>query len=64
MPIVIYEYAACLVAAVIAGTVLFTIGAMCVLLWSVGGLAWQWWRDLAAVPNWLARRSTSERLIT
>jgi hypothetical protein len=49
---ILYEYAACLLAALIAGTFLFTASAMCVMLWGAGGMTWRWWRELASVPPW------------
>ena len=55
-----YEYAACLVVASISGTLLFTVTATCVMLWCAGGITWQWWRELASVPNGRMRRWTDE----
>lgn len=60
MPIMMYDYAACLLAAFIGGTLFFTVTAMCVMLWSAGGVTWRWWRDLATVPKWLTRRWATE----
>jgi hypothetical protein len=57
---IVYEYAACLLLALIGGTFLFTACAMCVMLWAAGGITWRWWRDLTPVPNWLLGRWTSE----
>ena len=48
---IIYEYAACLLAALIGGTLLFTAGATCVMLWEAGGITWRWWRELASRPQ-------------
>jgi hypothetical protein len=58
--LIIYEYAACVVAALILGTLLFAAGAMCVMLWAAGGIGWRWWRDLASVPNGLMGRWAPE----
>jgi len=60
MLMIISEYAACLLAALIGGTLLFTVGAMGVTLWAAGGITWRWWRELASVPNWLTGRWTGE----
>jgi hypothetical protein len=57
---IIYEYAACLLAVLIGGTLLFMVSAMCVVLWSEGGITRRWWRELASVPNWLMGRWTAE----
>ncbi len=40
---IIYECAACLLAALIGGTLLFTAGVMCVMLMEAGGMAWRRW---------------------
>ena len=55
-----FEYATCLLVALISGTFLFTLSAMCVMLWEAGGISWRWWRDLASRPNWLMGRWTAE----
>jgi hypothetical protein len=61
MYFIIYEYAACLLAALIGGTILFTATAMCVMLWEAGGITWRRWREpLALGANWLMGRSTAE----
>ncbi len=57
---IVYEYVACLLAALISGTFLFTASAMCVMLWAAGGITWRWWRELALVPTWLPGRWTGE----
>jgi hypothetical protein len=57
---IIYEYAACALAALSGGTMLFAAGATCLMLWGAGGIAWRWWRELASVPNWLKGRWTAE----
>ena len=57
---IISEYVACLLAALIGGTLLFTASAMCVTLWAAGGITWRWWRELASVPNGLPERWTAE----
>ena len=38
MLFIMYEYAACLLAALISGTFLFTASAMCVMLWRQAAL--------------------------
>jgi len=60
MFLIMYEYAAFLLVALMGGTFLFTASAMCVLLWSAGGITWQWWRELASRPNWLMERWMAE----
>jgi hypothetical protein len=60
MLFIVYKYAVCLVAASISGTLLLTVTATCVMLWGAGGNTWQWWRELASVPNWLPGKWTSE----
>jgi hypothetical protein len=60
MLMIISEYVACLLAALISGTLLFTVGAMCVTLWAAGGITWRWWRELALVPIGLPARWTAE----
>jgi len=57
---IIYEYAACVLVALIGGTLLFATSATCVLLWSAGGIAWRWWRELAPGANWRMGRWTAE----
>ncbi|HMD83898.1 MAG TPA: hypothetical protein VKO18_04255 [Terriglobia bacterium] len=57
---IMYEYAAGLLAALIGGTFLFTAGAICVMLWTGGVMAWRRWQELASVPNWLMGRWTVE----
>ena len=57
---IVYEYAACLLAALIGGTLLFTVSAMGVTLWAAGGITLRWWRELASVPTWLPGRWTGE----
>lgn len=47
MLFMLYDYAARLFAALISGTLLFTVTAMCAPLWSAGGITGRWWRDLA-----------------
>lgn len=48
---IICEYAACLLAALLSGTVLFTLSAMGVMLWAAAGMTWRWGRELATVPQ-------------
>ena len=57
---IMYEYTACLLAALMGGTFLFTVSAMCVMFWSAGGITWRWWRDPASVPNGLMETCTAE----
>lgn len=57
---ILCEYAACLVAALVTGTLLFTACAMCVMLWTAGGITWRWWRELAPIPNGQMGRWRSE----
>jgi len=61
MLFIIYEYAACLLAALIGGTLLFTASAMGVMLGAAGGMTWRRWREiLAPGANWLRGRWTAE----
>jgi hypothetical protein len=60
MMFIMYEYAVCLLAALVGGTFLFTASAMCVTFWSAGGITWRWWRELASVPNWRMGRWRGE----
>jgi hypothetical protein len=60
MLFIVCEYAACLVAALIGGTLLFTVTATCVMLWGAGGITWRRWRERASVPIWLMGRRTAE----
>jgi hypothetical protein len=60
MLFIMFEYAACLLVALIGGSFLFTVSAMCVMLWSAGGVTWRWWRELASRPNWLTGRRMPE----
>ncbi len=57
---IIYEDAACVLAALIAGSVLFAAGATCIMLWEAGGITRRWWRELASVPKGLIPRWTAE----
>jgi hypothetical protein len=56
---IILEDAACLLAALIAGSVLLAAGSTCVMLWEAGGITRRWWRELALVPNWRMGRWTA-----
>jgi hypothetical protein len=47
----VYEYAVCLLVALGSGTLLFTLGAMGVMLWTAGGITWRWSRELALAPS-------------
>jgi hypothetical protein len=58
--LIMYEYAACVLAALIFGTLLFAAGAMCVMLWAAGGIAWRWWREWAFIPSGLVGRLAPE----
>lgn len=60
MLFVTFEYAACLLVALISGTFLFTLSAMCVILWEAGGMTWRWWRELASRPGRLMGKWTAE----
>ena len=58
---IIYECGACLLAALIGGTLLFTATALCVMLWEAGGITWRRWREpLAPGANWLTGKWTDE----
>lgn len=57
---IMFEYATCLLVALIGGTFLFTVSAMCVMLWSAGGATWRWWRELASRPHGLLGRWLAE----
>jgi hypothetical protein len=57
---IIYDYAACLLAALIGGTLLFTAGAMCVMLMEAGGIAWRRWPELTHGTTRLVGRWTAE----
>jgi hypothetical protein len=47
---IIYDYAACLVVALFSGTLLFTLSAMGVMLWTAGENTLRWSRELVPVP--------------
>jgi hypothetical protein len=55
-----YEYAACLLVALCSGTLLFTLSAMGVMLWTASCIIWRRSRELATVPNRLLARWTAE----
>ena len=57
---IFYEYAACSLVALCGGTLLFTLSAMCVMLWVAVSVTWRWSRELAPIPNRLMARWTSE----
>ena len=61
---IIYENAACLLAALIGGMLLFAAGATCVMLWGAGGITWRWWREPVSRPNWLTGRWTAESRVS
>jgi hypothetical protein len=46
---IVYEYAACLLVALFSGSLLFTLSAMGVMLWTAGGITWRWSRELVPV---------------
>ena len=57
---IISEYAVCLFAALIGGTLLFTAGAMCVMLIEAGGIALRrWWPELMHGADALMGRWTA-----
>ena len=60
MSFITFEYAARLLVALISGMFLFTLSAMCVMLWEAGGITWRWRRELESRPNWLMGRLTPE----
>ena len=47
---IVYDYAACLVVALFSGTLLFTLCAMGMMLWTAGATTLRWSRELAPVP--------------
>jgi hypothetical protein len=51
MMFIMFEYATCLLVALIGGTFLFTLSAMCVMFWSAGDATWRQWRLWASVPK-------------
>jgi hypothetical protein len=55
-----YEFAACLLVALCGGTLLFTLCAMCVMVWMAGAATWRWSRELAPTPNRLMARWMAE----
>jgi hypothetical protein len=57
---VIYDCAACFLAALICGTLLFTAGLMYVMAVEAGGIAWRKWPDLTQRATWLTGRWTAE----
>jgi hypothetical protein len=57
---IVFEYAACLLAALMGGTLLFTVSAMGVMLWAAGGMTWRQYRELARVPNGPPEKWTAE----
>ena len=57
---IICEYGACLLAALIGGTFLFTAGAMCVMFMEAGRMAWRKWPGLSQSANWLMGRWADE----
>ena len=57
---VIYDCAACLLAALVGGTLLFTAGVICIMAVEAGGIAWRKWPDLTQRATWLMGRWTAE----
>jgi uncharacterized protein YigE (DUF2233 family) len=57
---IIYDCAACFLAALIGGTLLFTAGVICVMLMEAGGIAWRRWPALTQRATWLMGRWTAE----
>jgi hypothetical protein len=57
---IIYDCAACFLAALTVGTLLFTVGVMGVLLMEAGGIAWRRWPELTQRVAWLMGRGTAE----
>jgi hypothetical protein len=57
---VIYDCAACFLAALICGTLLFTAGLMYVMAVAAGGIAWRKWPDLTQRATWLTGRWAAE----
>jgi hypothetical protein len=57
---IVFEYATCLLVALLGGTFLFTASAMCVVLWSAGGVTWRWWRERASNPHGVLGRWITE----
>jgi len=57
---IIYDCAACFLAALIGGTLLFTAGVMCVMLMEAGGIMWRRWPGLTQRATWLMGRWTAE----
>jgi hypothetical protein len=55
-----YEYAACLLVVLCSGTLLFTLTAMGVLLWTASYTIWRRSRELAGVHDQLLARWTAE----
>jgi len=57
---IIYDCAACFLAAFIGGTLLFMAGVMCVMLMEAGGIAWRRWPELTQRATRLMGRWTAE----
>ena len=55
-----YEYAACLLVALCSGTLLFTLSAMGVMIWTASCIIWRRTRELATVRNQLLAKWTAE----
>jgi len=60
MLFIIYEYAACLLLALIGGTLLFTAGVMCAMLMEAGSIAWRRWPEPAQRATWLMGKWAAE----
>jgi hypothetical protein len=57
---ILYECAACVLAVLIGGTLLFGAGAMCVMLGAAGNFAWRRWPELSRGLHWLMGRWAPE----
>ena len=57
---IIHDCAACLLAGLIGGTLLFTGGVMCVMLMEAGIIACRRWPKLTQRATWLVGRWAAE----
>jgi hypothetical protein len=57
---VIYDCAACFLAALICGALLFTAGVIYVMAVEAEGIAWRKWPDLTRRATWLMGSWTAE----
>ena len=58
--LVVYEYAACLLVALCSGTLLFTVSAMGLMLWTAGSITWRNSREMTVIPNRLLTSRTAD----